>query len=407
VYEGLNPPDLSFDNLIDIHGCFPYTSVTKDEVGDRMFEDLYRNRRVLITGHTGFKGGWLAIWLRELGARVSGYALEPPGEPNLFSISGLQDQLRHHHGDVRDYAALESVFRKEQPEMVFHLAAQPLVRLSYEDPRRTFDTNVGGTVNLLEAVRHTPSVRVLVNVTSDKCYDNKEWVWGYRECDPMGGHDPYSASKGCAELVFQAYMKSFFSGKASSGMPIGAATARAGNVIGGGDWGKDRLLPDCIRALSAGEPIRVRSPMAVRPWQHVLEPLCGYLHLGARLWAAPEIYSGAWNFGPEEASHVTVKRLVESLITLWGHGSWEDLSDPNAPHEARLLKLCCDKARGELGWRGVLDMDECLRMTAAWYKSFYEPSHARKRDMYGLCVDQIRYYEGKVTGRPSGPGMVS
>jgi len=367
-----------------------------------MFEDLYRNRRVLITGHTGFKGAWLAIWLKELGAHVSGYALEPPSEPNLFAISALQGRIKHHHhGDVRDYAALESVFRQYQPEIVFHLAAQPLVRLSYEDPKQTFDTNVGGTVNLLEAVRHTPSVRVLVNVTSDKCYENKEQIWGYRECDPLGGHDPYSASKGCAELVFNAYLTSFFSRGLSSGRhPLGAASARAGNVIGGGDWGRDRLLPDCIRALSANEAIRIRNPHAVRPWQHVLEPLRGYLHLGARLWERPEAFSGAWNFGPEDQSQLAVKDVVARLIDLWGHGAWEDLSDPAAPHEAHLLRLCCDKAHGELGWRGILDMDECLAMTAAWYKTFYE----RQRDMYDLCVEQIRNYEKKLAGPSSGTG---
>ncbi|MDD5170241.1 MAG: CDP-glucose 4,6-dehydratase [Syntrophales bacterium] len=366
-----------------------------------MFDDIYRNKRVLITGHTGFKGAWLAIWLKELGAHVFGYALEPPSEPNLYTISALRDRISHCHGDVRDYAALESVFHQCQPEIVFHLAAQPLVRLSYEDPKLTFDTNVGGTINLLEAVNHTPSVKVLINVTSDKCYENKEWVWGYRECDPMGGHDPYSASKGCAELVFHAYLESFFSKRVSSGNnPLGAASVRAGNVIGGGDWGRDRLLPDCIRALSSNSPIGVRNPSAIRPWQHVLEPLCGYLLLGARLWERPGIYAGAWNFGPEDVRHLTVKSVVEYLITLWGQGSWEDLSDPGAHHEARLLKLCCDKAHDELGWRGVLDIDECLRMTAAWYKTFYE--RRDEQDMYAFCVDQIRSYEKKIARRSEG-----
>lgn len=363
-----------------------------------MFEDIYRNKRVLITGHTGFKGGWLAIWLRALGAHVFGYALEPPSEPNLYTIAALQDRISHHHGDVRDYAALKAVFHRQQPEIVFHLAAQPLVRLSYEDPKQTFDTNVGGTVNVLEAVRQTPSVRVLVNVTSDKCYDNQEWVWGYRECDPMGGHDPYSASKGCAELVFHAYQKSFFSKGRSSGHGLfGAASARAGNVIGGGDWGKDRLLPDCIRALRMNEPILIRNPYAIRPWQHVLEPLRGYLHLGARLWQRPEAFSGAWNFGPEDKSQLAVKDIVTRLIALWGHGEWEDLSDPSAPHEAHLLKLCCDKAHSELGWRAVLDMGEGLQMTAGWYKAFYE--QGQTHDMYALCVEQIRHYEKKVADR--------
>ena len=360
-----------------------------------MFADIYRNKRVLITGHTGFKGSWLAIWLKQLGAQVTGYALEPPSEPNLFTASALEKHVHHHFGDVRDYAALASVFRQCEPEWVFHLAAQPIVRLSYEDPKRTFDTNVGGTVNVLEAVRQTPSVRVLVNVTSDKCYENKEWVWGYRECDPMGGHDPYSASKGCAELVFQAYRKSFFpSGLSASNAPLGAASARAGNVIGGGDWGRDRLLPDCIRALSADIPIGIRNPAAVRPWQFVLEPLFGYLLLGARLWENPAAYAGAWNFGPEDACHLTVKSVVECLIALWGNGLWEDLSAPGALHEAKLLKLCCDKAHETLGWHGVLSIHECLQMTASWYKAFYESGP--DQDMYALCVDQIRQYEKKL-----------
>lgn len=366
-----------------------------------MFNDVYRNKSVLLTGHTGFKGGWLALWLKALGARVFGYALEPPSSPNLWTVAALEDHIEHTHGDVRDYKALESVLQKCQPEFVFHLAAQPLVRLSYEEPKLTFDTNVGGTVNVLEAVRHTPSVRVLVNVTSDKCYDNKEWVWGYRECDPLGGHDPYSASKGCAELIFQAYLKSFFAKVSSTGaLPIGAASARAGNVIGGGDWGRDRLIPDCIRALSANDPISVRNPHAVRPWQHVLEPLCGYLHLGAFLWESPETFAGAWNFGPGDQSQLTVKDVVTRLISLWGHGSWEDRSDPSAPHEAHLLKLCCDKAHRELGWRGVLTTDECLYMTATWYKAFY--AGATPGDMHSLCVDQIRQYENKTVDVSSG-----
>jgi CDP-glucose 4,6-dehydratase len=362
-----------------------------------MFNDVYRNKSVLLTGHTGFKGGWLALWLKALGARVFGYALEPPSSPNLWTVAALEDHIEHTHGDIRDYKATEAVFQKCQPEFVFHLAAQPLVRLSYEEPKLTFDTNVGGTVNVLEAVRHSPSVQVLVNVTSDKCYDNKEWVWGYRESDPLGGHDPYSASKGCAELIFQSYLKSFFAKASLTGaLPIGAASARAGNVIGGGDWGRDRLLPDCIRALSTNDPIAVRNPHAVRPWQHVLEPLGGYLHLGAFLRESPEAYAGAWNFGPEGRSQLTVRDVVTRLIALWGNGAWEDRSDPSAPHEAHLLKLCCDKAHRELGWRGVLTTDECLSMTVAWYKAFY--SGATPGDMYSLCVDQIREYEKKTVG---------
>ena len=355
-----------------------------------MFADIYKNKTVLVTGHTGFKGSWLAIWLKELGAEVVGYALDPPSDPNNFQATNLQEKTTHIHGDVRDLDHLLEVFSKYQPEFVFHLAAQPLVRLSYEEPKLTFDTNVGGTVNILEAVRLTPSVKVLVNITSDKCYENKEWVWGYRENDPMGGHDPYSASKGCAELVFSAYLKSFFSQSAAQNRDIGAASARAGNVIGGGDWGADRLVPDCIRALSRHQPIGIRNPHAVRPWQHVLEPLGGYLRLGALLSQDPRKYSGAWNFGPEDSSHLTVAEMADRLIKYWGDGSWNDLSDPQALHEAKLLELNCDKAHAGLNWRSVLTIDECLQMTAEWYKRFYMEN--QNTDIYALCVEQLRSY---------------
>jgi CDP-glucose 4,6-dehydratase len=360
-----------------------------------MFDNIYRNRKVLITGHTGFKGSWLAIWLKELGAEVIGYALDPPSDPNNFQATRLQEKVTHIHGDILDLDRLLATFRKYQPEFIFHLAAQPLVRLSYEEPKLTFDTNIGGTVNLFESVRKNPGVKVLINITSDKCYENREWIWGYRESDPMGGHDPYSASKGCAELVFNAYLKSFFSiGTAKSG-PIGAASVRAGNVIGGGDWGNDRLVPDCIRALSRGEEIGIRNPHAVRPWQHVLEPLSGYLQLGAALWENPKKYSGPWNFGPDHHNHLTVAAMTDHLIKYWGNGSWKDLSDPNAVHEANLLKLNCDKAHDVLNWNSVLTINECLQMTANWYKYFY--SDNQNKDIYALCVKQIRGYMDKVT----------
>jgi len=377
-----------------------------------VFDGMYRNKTALITGHTGFKGSWLAIWLKELGADVIGYSLAPPSEPNNFEATRLSEKITHIHGDIRDLDRLMETFNKYQPEFVFHLAAQPLVRLSYHEPKMTFDTNVGGTVNVLEAVRKTPSVKVLVNVTSDKCYENREWVWGYRENDPLGGHDPYSASKGCAELVFSAYLKSFFhsgdmtehsgdmtgirqnSVSCRRNSPIGAASARAGNVIGGGDWGTDRLVPDCIRALSRHQPIGIRSPHAIRPWQHVLEPLGGYLQLGAALWQDPERYSGAWNFGPDDSSHLTVSEMAERLIQYWGGGSWNDLSDPTkALHEAKLLKLNCDKAHAELNWHSALGIDECLQMTAYWYKK-YDMGN-QNTDISALCIKQIHDYMGK------------
>ena len=362
-----------------------------------MFDKVYKNKRVLITGHTGFKGSWLAIWLKELGADVVGYSLDPPSKPSNFEATRLREKIAHIHGDIRDLDRLMETFKKYQPGFVFHLAAQPIVRLSYNDPKMTFDTNVGGTVNVFEAVRKTPSVKVLVNITSDKCYENREWVWSYRENDPMGGHDPYSASKGCAELVFNAYLRSFFSPSAAQNRSIGSASARAGNVIGGGDWGADRLVPDCIRALSRHQPIDIRSPHAVRPWQHVLEPLGGYLRLGVLLSQEPEKYSGAWNFGPENDSHLTVAAMTDRLIKYWGEGSWEDLSDPQALHEAKLLKLNCDKAHAELNWYSVLTIDKCLQMTVDWYREFY--SEPQKKDIYPFCVEQIRKYEEMTTAK--------
>ena len=359
--------------------------------------NIYKGKTVLITGHTGFKGSWLAIWLKELGADVVGYSLDPPSDPNNFEATKLQDKITHIHGDIRDLDRLIETFKKYQPEFVFHLAAQPLVLLSYDEPKLTFDTNIGGSVIVFEAVRLTPGVKVLVNITSDKCYENKECSQGYRENDPMGGHDPYSTSKGCAELVFSAYLKSFFSASTVQKDLIGAASARAGNVIGGGDWGRDRLIPDCIRALSKDQTIGIRNPGAVRPWQHVLEPLGGYLWLGALLRESPNKYSGAWNFGPDESSHLTVAEMADRLIKYWGDGSWEDFSDQQSLHEAHLLKLNCDKAHAVLNWHSVLTIDECLNMTADWYKEFY--SGPRTKDMHQFCVAQIRKYDERVKAK--------
>jgi len=347
-----------------------------------MFKNIYKDRVVLVTGHTGFKGSWLSVWLRELGARVVGFSLDPPSDPNNFTASRLENRVTHVPGDIRNLDQLTRAFNAHQPEFVFHLAAQPIVKRSYEEPKLTFDTNLGGTVNVLEAVRLTPSVRVLVCITSDKCYENKEWIWGYRESDPMGGHDPYSASKGCAELAFSAYQRSFGG--------IGAASVRAGNVFGGGDWGKDRLLPDCVRALFRGQPIGLRSPGSVRPWQNVLEPLSGYLWLGALLKEDPVRYSGSWNFGPDDASNVQASHFVERFIHYWGAGSWRNTSVENAPHEATLLKLNCDKAHAELKWHPAITLDEGLRMAADWYKKFYEDGLTE--DMYYACTGQIKQY---------------
>jgi len=359
---------------------------------DNSFKGLYKNKKVLVTGHTGFKGSWLCIWLREVGADVIGYSLEPPSIPSNFEACNLKSKIKHIYGDVRNLGHLLEVFKQYQPEMVFHLAAQPLVRLSYDEPKLTFDTNVGGTVNVLEAVRLTPSVRVFINVTSDKCYENREWVWGYREEYPMGGHDPYSASKGCAELVFAAYQRSFFNNKFSGERKIGVASVRAGNAIGGGDWGLDRIIPDCIKALTKNEPIGIRNPGAIRPWQYVLELLSGYLWLGAMLLEDPIRYSSAWNFGPQNEATRTVQEVVEAFIKLWGSGIWKDISMSKASpvHEATFLKLCCDKAHAYLKWITCLTLKEALELTVHWYKEYYHSNPPP--DMYDRCVAQIHEY---------------
>jgi CDP-glucose 4,6-dehydratase len=331
-----------------------------------LFGGVFRGRRVLVTGHTGFKGSWIASWLLDMGAEVTGYALEPPTDPSLFEELGLASRIRHAIGDVRDPDGLADVFRESRPEILLHLAAQPLVRLSYEEPVETYETNVMGTIRVFEAVRATDSVRVVINVTSDKCYENRESGQSYREDDAMGGHDPYSSSKGCAELVTSAYRRSFF----GPGSPVRLSSVRAGNVMGGGDWAADRLVPDCIRALTEGRPVSVRNPEAVRPWQHVLEPLSGYLLLASRMWEHGHDFDGAWNFGPDEQGTVTVRDVVEVLLTAWGSGSWETPAGAGAqPHEARLLALDPSKARELLGWRPLYSVDRALSSTAAWYAS--------------------------------------
>lgn len=356
------------------------------------FKGIYSGKKVLITGHTGFKGSWLSIWLKELEAEVIGYSLEPPSKPNNFTACDLENKITHIHGDIRDMDHLVEVFRKYEPEFIFHLAAQPLVRLSYQEPKLTFDTNVGGTVNVLEAVRQAKTVRVVVNVTSDKCYENKEWVWGYREDDPMGGYDPYSSSKGCAEMVTSAYRRSFFNPDRYDEHRVSLSSVRTGNVIGGGDWGEDRLIPDCVRALAQDRAVLIRNLSAIRPWQHVLEPLSGYLWLGDLLLENPEKYSGAWNFGPRDEATRPVQEIVEAFIKLWGSGSWTDVStiEANPIHEATLLKLCCDKAHTYLGWRTCLILQEALQYTVQWYKDYYQGNPPP--DMYNKCVAQIQEY---------------
>lgn len=324
----------------------------------------FRGKRVLVTGHTGFKGSWLSLWLHQMGAQVLGYALPPERDDDHFNLLGLAHKIEHVVGDIRDLAAVRQAFDRFQPEIVFHLAAQPLVRYSYAEPKLTFDTNVGGSVNILEAVRTTPSVRALVYVTSDKCYRNHEWIWGYRENDELGGHDPYSASKAAAELVFSSYQDSFFLTRAG----FGAASVRAGNVIGGGDWALDRIVPDAIRALRADKPIALRNPNSTRPWQHVLEPLSGYLMIAARLLREPQRYAGAWNFGPRGESIRTVQALAEAAARQWGGGKVQVAQEANAVHEAGLLHLNCDKAHQLLGWHPLWDFERTVAETVQWYR---------------------------------------
>lgn len=356
-----------------------------------LFSGVYAGKKVLVTGHTGCKGAWLALWLRELGAEVIGYALEPPTKPSFFTAVGLDKAVTSVLGDVRDEDRLLSVFREFEPEFVFHLAAQPLVRLSYQEPQLTYATNVMGTVNVLEAVRKTKSVRAVVIVTSDKCYENKEWVYGYREIDPMGGYDPYSSSKGCAELVVAAYTRSFFNPQKYPDHRVVVASARAGNVIGGGDWGVDRLIPDCIRSLSKGEPVVIRHPEAVRPWQYILESLSGYLWLSAQMYTQGPEFSGAWNFGPGEEDSLTVREVVELAFRLWGRGTCR-IDGAAQPHEARLLKLDCSKARRFLRWKPAYSVYSAVEETMAWYKRFYSKTEISQEEMYKFSVEQIGKY---------------
>jgi CDP-glucose 4,6-dehydratase len=331
---------------------------------DQQILNIYEGKTVLVTGDTGFKGSWLAIWLFNLGANVIGYALPPKNKNDNFVICALDKKITHIDGDIRDYEFLLKVFSKYKPEIVFHLAAQSLVLESYKDPLYTFQTNIMGTVNLLEAIRNTPSVKVAVIATSDKCYENQEWIYGYREIDPLGGKDPYSASKGAAEIVISSYIRSFFS---RDGTP-NVASVRAGNVIGGGDWAENRIFPDCMRALLSGKPIVVRNPDAVRPWQHVLDPLYGYLLLGALLYTKGEEFSGPWNFGPLSKNMVSVRKLVEEVIKQWGGGEYIVMKDENAPEEAGILHLDISKAVNKLGWYPVLDFKQAIKLAIEEYK---------------------------------------
>ncbi|GHT46518.1 CDP-glucose 4,6-dehydratase [Bacteroidia bacterium] len=351
-----------------------------------IFDNFYRDKKILVTGHTGFKGSWLSIWLHELGAEVIGVAKDPLTERDNYVLSSLKDKIIDLRGDIRDGKLMKAIFQKYQPEIVFHLAAQPLVRLSYEIPVETYETNVMGTINILEAIRATDSVKVGVMITTDKCYENKEQIWGYRENEPMGGYDPYSSSKGAAEIAISSWRNSFFNPKDYEKHGKSIASARAGNVIGGGDWAADRIIPDCIRALESSKAIEIRSSQAIRPWQHVLEPLSGYLLLAQKMWHNPIKYAEGWNFGPRSESIETVWNVATKVIANYGSGELQDLSDPDALHEANLLMLDISKAKFELGWEPRMDIEQCVGLTVDWYKRY------KATDVYDLCVEQIEKY---------------
>lgn len=349
--------------------------------------DFWKGRRVLLTGHTGFKGGWLSLWLQSLGAQVTGYALPPPTQPNLFTVAGVGNGMVSIIGDIRDLSHLRDVFVKYQPEVVIHMAAQPLVRYSYSEPVETYSTNVMGTVNLLEAVRGSTEVKAVIVVTSDKCYENREWPWGYRENEAMGGFDPYSNSKGCAELVTAAYRNSYFHPEHYAKHGIAVASARAGNVIGGGDWADDRLIPDIMRAIMQGKPVYIRSPHAIRPWQHVLEPLSGYLLLAEKLYQEGAAYAEAWNFGPSDDDTKPVQWIVEHLTHAWGENVHWTLDHDKHPHEAHHLKLDCSKAKARLDWRPQWRLDQALDSIVAWQKHY-----SQSMDMNLFTLKQISDY---------------
>ncbi len=350
-------------------------------------QQFWAGKKIFVTGHTGFKGSWLCLWLQQLGAEVTGYALQPPTNPSLFEVANVAHGMHSIIADIRNADAVFEAMRAAQPEIVIHMAAQSLVRHSYTNPMETYATNVMGTVHLLEAVRRTPGVKALVNVTSDKCYENREWLWGYRENEPMGGYDPYSSSKGCAELVTAAYRNSFFAAGDYARHGVAIASARAGNVIGGGDWAQDRLVPDILRAFMSGEPAIIRNPHAIRPWQHVLEPLGGYLLLAQKLWQEGSTHGEAWNFGPEDADAQPVSWIADQLTKMWGNGASWTISGGDHSYEAHYLKLDCAKAHARLGWWPRLALTRALELTAEWYRA-----QAARTDVVALTRRQILDY---------------
>lgn len=352
-----------------------------------IFNGFYKGKRVLVTGHTGFKGSWLSIWLNELGADVIGFALDPQTERDNYVLSGIGKKIRADlRADICDANAINKIFQDFQPEIVFHLAAQPLVRLSYEDPVNTWQTNVMGTINVMEAFRHCESAKVAVMITTDKCYENREVNHAYTEDEPMGGYDPYSSSKGACEIAISSWRRSFMNPAEFVKHGKSIASVRAGNVIGGGDWAKDRIIPDCIRAIESGEPVRVRNRYAVRPWQHVLEPLRGYMMLAQKMWDNPTKFCEGWNFGPKMDSVVSVWEVATKLVEFYGDGRLSDQTEVNAPHEAKLLMLDITKAESLIGWEPLLTTEDAISLTTDWYKRY------RNEDVYDMCVEQIFNY---------------
>jgi CDP-glucose 4,6-dehydratase len=348
-----------------------------------MTPSFWQGKSVFITGHTGFKGSWLSLWLQQLGAKVIGFSLPPPSEPNLFTLGNIAKNMTHIQGDIQDSVLLQKSLMQHQPDIIFHMAAQSLVQHSYDFPVETYAVNVMGTVNLLEAVRQCKNIKAVINITSDKCYENKEWEWGYRENEPLGGYDPYSSSKACAELVTSAYRQSFF-GESSTAI----ASARAGNVIGGGDWAKNRLIPDMIRSFVQQKTVLIRNPDAIRPWQHVLEPLAGYLLLAEKLWDKPKNFAQAWNFGPYVQDIQPVKYIADKLSQLWGNSAgWEQEAN-HLPHEAHILKLDIAKAKKYLGWTPHLNLEEALHYVTLWYKAWQN-----QQDMQKFTLSQIEQFQ--------------
>ena len=358
---------------------------------DRAF---WKGKRVFLTGHSGFKGAWLSVWLAEMGAELTGYALPPPTDPSLFVLAGLASRMTSVTGDIRDLPALEAAMAAAEPEIVIHMAAQPIVRLSYDDPLGTYETNIMGTAKLLDAVRRRPSVRAVVVVTTDKCYENREWHWGYRETEALGGYDPYSSSKAGSELVTASYRRSFFNpADYGSRHRVAVASARAGNVIGGGDWAKDRLIPDIVRSIAAGKKVTIRSPHAIRPWQHVLEPLSGYLTLAQSLYERGCAHADAWNFGPYDSDARPVGWIVDKLCSSWPGARGFELDKNPQPHEASYLKLDCSKAIAELGWRPTWNLDTTLEKIVEWNLAL-----GRGEDMYATTRAQIAQFEAASAG---------